>query len=215
MIGQIENAILTRIRSASDQDILGYRLRQIKSYGGEFSSETDLRKQAQQLPAVFVTYQEEESDEETNESYRMKASFDVIIIAQNKRNEQAARHGGTTGEIGSYQIRRDILTLLAGQSFGLEIDELKPVSIRRELDTKLGENLSLSLIIIRFETAYFLPRAPNPKTAELSPGDATGPSSALSATAGVGSFTHLHIDWDVPPDTDSNATTDLNLEGAV
>lgn len=179
MIGPIENAIVARIKAASEANTLGYSLRTIGTYGAEFDAEDDdlIQLIKNQFPAVWVTFLDE-ALQDTGNKYKIVARFAVLCAARSLRNEQARRHGGAAGEIGSYQIMRDIRALLADQDLGLDIDPLTPLTVRT-LFNGGTQDLKASVLTIEFKTAYYEERGPAP--------------------AGLADFQTFHADWDVPP----------------
>lgn len=190
MISDIENAIIARIQAAQDASGdagLGYKLKKLDTYGGEFSD--GIERVVRDFPAVLVAYSGGPLHREFGRSYEMKGTFGVICCATSLRNERAARHGAT-GAVGSYQLIMDMLALLAGQKLGLDIAPLKPVTIRPLINDKAGTQLA-SVYAIDFETIF-----------AVAPG----------FTASLDDFASLDAAWDIPPH--GNVTPPLPPEEA-
>lgn len=178
-IGAIENAMLARIREASESGALGYRLKTVATYQGEFDDEL-VAEIVAQFPAAWVVFAGEEPAEQIGRGvWRCRPTFVVVAGARNLRNEQARRHG-TIGEPGSYQIVQDLRALLIDQDLGLDIGPLAPGGVRSIFNGRV-KSLQASLYAAEFLTEYDLERAP-PTGAEAVP------------------FERFHADWDpLPP----------------
>ncbi len=198
MIGEIETAIVTRILSASSGGHLGYKLKTVASYGGQFDSDQELKKALPGMPGAWVTLLRDRKDREiVNGLWRMKAEFAIIVAATSKRNEAARRHGAA-GAVGVYQIARDIRILLADQKLGLEMDYLTPEGART-FPLAVAEANSVGILAVEFSTTYQLMGSPDIPTAALPPHTADDTLLAgLNRAAGVTDFALAHVDWDAP-----------------
>lgn len=144
MIPEIEDAIIERIKSAADASPgLGYRLKEVASYGGELDD--DLAKVVRSFPAVWVTFAgcgKPKPVSTEKKKWLTPATFVTMVGARNVRGERATRHGlkvgGEIKEVGAYQMLQDISLLLINQDLGLAIDHLKPGAIRTLYNTKLN-----------------------------------------------------------------------------
>lgn len=116
MIGKIENAVIQKIESAD----LGYRLKLVESYKAQFDD--DLIKLVKtSAPAVWVAFTGEDNTQNTAKGMECTASFSIIVLTSNVRNERSARFGDKHGEVGTYQILQDVKALLHGSDVGLNI----------------------------------------------------------------------------------------------
>jgi phage gp37-like protein len=192
MIGEIENAMVTRIQSASDGGMLGYKLEGVAPYAGEFSSIDDILREVREFPAVLVTFQKADSQVSSPMKQIMLAEFDVFVFAQSRANEAAARTGG--GKPGSYQIARDVRTLLNGQGLGLDT-RLELVTVVREFDAKLAESIR-SMVRVTFRAKVSEDRMDNPDVAAL-PAAETLAASA-DAALGNGWLRTMQNTWQPP-----------------
>lgn len=185
MIDEIENAIVARIKLASDNDVLGYKLLKVDSYGGELNEE--IRHLVRRLPAVWVMFGGAEKVKNYSNFSRTKwlAKFNVICAAKSLRNEKSGRHGAV-GNVGSYQIAQDCIQLLAGQVLGLDIDELDPVRVVALFNNRSDKDLA-SIYSVEFKTGLFLEHGEMADDLE--------------------DFETFHSNWDVP--THGNVSTDL------
>jgi phage gp37-like protein len=201
MIGAIEQAIIGRIQAASEGNVLGYRLRTVKSYGGELSPDA-INEAIRAFPAVWVVYGGDRPPVEiaTDRVWRYQPRFAVYVGASNLRNEAAARQGAAAGEVGSYQILQDVRRLLVGYTLGLAITPLVPGEIRTVVQDR-GISIYVLTLLCGFEDEALL----------------SLPRERLD------DFVHLHLDWDVPPlgnvtpplpAAEADARDDVFLEGA-
>lgn len=175
MIAEIENAMIARIQAASDTDTLGYRLRKVTSYGGEFDE--DINKAVKQFPAVwFAWVRNDEPEQVDTAAYQYKPVFSAMCATRSRRNEAATRKSATASETGSYQILKDVRGLLVGQTLGLEILPIAPGPARTLFsgETRAGQ---LSILVQDFKTEF---------------ADAATDISALN------DFSSFHVDWDIP-----------------
>jgi len=178
MIGLIENAILARLKAASDTDVLGYRLRTVESYGGQFADDDKLNRLVQ-FPAAYAVYLGSRPLGETGAYDQQLATFAVIVAATNMRNEAATRHGAS-GDVGTYQMISDVQGLLKRQDFGLDIGGLTLGPVR-SLFSGVIETRRTSVFAVEFTTTY---------------SDASDIDTAVS---GLDDFQTFHVNWDVPP----------------
>ena len=147
----IEDAIMARLKAASDGGALGYRLAEIASYGGEFDDElffTQVRK----FPAVWVTIGGAKKKTVLARKTIYTATLAVMVGTRTVRGERFTRHG-SVGEPGSYQLLEDVRRLLAGQTFGLDIAPLRPGADRTLFNTRNGSQ-ARSVLAVEFDTDY-------------------------------------------------------------
>lgn len=177
MIGSIEEAILTRIRAASDAGTLGYRVRTITSLPSE-SLDDFFTREVIQFPAVAAVFAGCPTPEDMGrgQTWRYAPTFVLVVAAANARNERATRQGAA-GEVGSYQLAHDVTRLLVGQRLGLEIDPLEPGPVR-SLFTGAVRKRPVSLYGVELRTRFVL--------------EGLG-------TEELPDFATFHANWDVPP----------------
>lgn len=200
MIAAIESAIVARIQFASDAGTLGYRFRKVASYGGEFDEE-GLKQLVKDYPAAWTVFGGEPRPEHLGqETYRHRPGFAVIVAARSLRNEEATRRGAA-GDVGTYQLVKDVRALLIGQTLALDIHPLSPGAVRSLFNGSLRDR-KLSLYGVEFHTAY--------------------DSAMAAADAAIDDFTAFHADWDIPagetvapplPAADADARDDVTLPG--
>jgi phage gp37-like protein len=181
MIGEIEQAMIDRVAAVNGEGAgkLGYLLKQVASYGGEFDEGG--REVWRNSPALFFRWTGEWAPPESlgDNAWRYHASFAAVIAAKQLRNEKARRHGAA-GEVGSYQILTDLRAALVGRTLGLEIRALEPGDAR-PLFNKRVDDAKISVMVAEFRTAYV--------------GEPPAPS-------GLDDFATFHADWDIPPHGD-------------
>lgn len=145
----IEDAIIARIRAASDSGALGYRLAEIASYGGEFDDETFFT-QIRKFPAVWVTVGGSKPKLLSARKVQLSPVIAVMVGTRNVRGERQTRHG-TVAEPGSYQLLEDVRALLLGQSLGLAMAPLRMGADRTLYNTRQGKE-GLSVLAAEFHT---------------------------------------------------------------
>lgn len=148
---QLEDAIIERIRAASESGALGYRLAEVGSYGGQFDDEaffTQFRK----FPAIWVTVGGSKPQRITARKWQIRPVVAVMVGTRNVRGERHTRHGSVR-EVGTYQLLEDVRNLLTGQSLGLSIDPLSLGADRTLFNTRVGAE-ALSVFAAEFHTAF-------------------------------------------------------------
>ena len=78
-------------------------------------------------PAAYVIYGRGKYSQKLSGRLDREMTFGVIVIVRNFRGETELRHGGA-GEKGAYEVLEDVREALSGQSCGIEMDPLEPVS---------------------------------------------------------------------------------------
>lgn len=200
MIAAVENAIAERVLAASEADVLGYRLRKVAVYAGEFDDE--LRTVIRSFPAVWVAFRSlARGERAAGESWRVPATFSVFVGTTNRRNQKARRHG-SDGGVGSLQIVKDVRGLIIGQCFGLDIEPFSPGAVTGLVNSRT-EGAAASIYACEFDTAWF------------------EEAGSKIADADLDDFEAFHVDWDVPPlgnvtpplpSDDADATDTVTLE---
>lgn len=181
---EIENAILARLKAAGEADVLGYRFRTLDTYPADFDIYLKEKiKGDRPFPAAWVVFGGWRSPTDDG-ALQAPAVFMVVVAAQNLRNEQARRHGATTGagaaEVGSYQLMLDVAGLIHGQHLGLDIGRLELGPCRSVRPTQTILERQLSLYALEFTTRM--------------PIAVSGfPAAALD------DFETFNVNWDVPP----------------
>lgn len=174
----IENAIIARINQVSGTDALGYELKKVESYSGQFDAD-EFTTIAAQFPLVLVAYLGEWKRPEQRQGGRMiYPQFSVMAAARNARNTAAARKGAGDS-VGAAQIAADMRRLLTEQDLGLPIDALQPTQVQMLVNSTTRDRYA-AVFGFELETGYFEP-AP--------------------AVAGVGAtdLAVIFAQWDLPP----------------
>lgn len=164
---QLEDAVIDRVKSASDTNALGYRLAHVDSYGGEFDDEaffTQFRK----FPAVWVTVGGDVPKKISAKAWECSLKLAVMVGARNVRGERFTRHG-TVSEPGSYQLAQDVRDLLVGQTFAGVVSALDIGPTRTLFNTRLAGE-ARSVLAMEFG-CRFTYRAPEQDAGEA---DLTG-----------------------------------------
>lgn len=198
MIGNIENAIVERIKAASDSNALGYQIKTVKSYGGEFSAE--ISRAIAIFPAVLVVYVGGSVVKSSRNAAAIRHTFGVMVCAESLRNEKAARHGAPA-RVGSYQMVNDVIHLLIGQQFeGVEMTPLAVRAIRSLLNDRPDQQLaSIYAIDLETETSLSMP-------------EVTGLDDFKTFNANWDVPVHGNVSTELPADDTADATDNIQLE---
>lgn len=191
MIGLVENAMLARIKEASANHAIPYAFRTLETWPKDFVEY--LEREALQFPACWSTFGGAHKGERVSRGrWAMASSFGLVVAAQNLRNEQARRHGGTAAEPGSYQLAKDVLRLLGDQTFGLDVLPFLPVSILPVETHDIPKLAQISMYAVSFETTLYFETQPN-----------------VAGAPDAAPLQRLHANWDPAPygHVDADAAT--------
>lgn len=166
MIGELEDAIVARIKAAQAAGLWPYKLLTIDTYGGQIDEST---QSTFRFPAVFVAFTRMKQKQMVGERDRMVVvHLTLYIAARNPRNERATRHGDMH-EPGSFQIVEDLIALLENQRLGMPMvqplmhTEVETLFVARKSD---GANAE-SILAVSFE-CQFIWRTALPELANVS-----------------------------------------------
>ena len=175
-LAEIERRMIARITAASDGGVLGYRLRQVASYGDEFDDKVQQTIKA--FPAVWVHFAGADRPVTRGKSFvDWPLRFALIAAAQSHANEESGRHGRAR-EPGSYQIVGDMIALLIGQTLGLEISRIEASGLRHfRSDATKSRRYSIQVMELR----------------------TTATSESLPLAHEITDFAHFRAAWDLPP----------------
>lgn len=148
---QLEDAVIARVKSASDSNALGYRLAYCESYGGEFDDETFFT-QFRKFPAVWVTVGGDAPKKIGAKSWECTLKLAVMVGSRNVRGERFTRHG-SIGDVGSYLMAQDVRDLLVGQGFNGMVSPLDIGPERTLFNTRMGSE-ARSVLALEFTTRY-------------------------------------------------------------
>lgn len=158
IFAQLEDAVIDRVKSASDSNALGYRLAHVDSYGGEFDDETFFTT-FRKFPAVWVTVGGDKPRRISAKVWECNLTLAVMVGARNVRGERFTRRG-SVGEPGTYQLAQDVRDLLALQDFDRMVSGLSIGPSRTLFNTKhAGE--ARSVFSLEFNAVYTY-RPPEP-----------------------------------------------------
>lgn len=202
MIGQVENAMLERVKAASASGLLGYNYLTLENWPSTFDKY--LESKAIRFPACWSAFGGSHKAERIAAGrYRVHCTFALVVAAQNARNEQSRRLGGSASEPGAYQLAEDALQVMGDQTFGLDIDALEPTSVLPVENSDIPALRQVSLYAATFATALYYDRAP--------------------LGGDVADFVTFHANWDpapyghvgdqLPDDAHAIATDNITLEG--
>lgn len=158
-ISIIEQAIINQLQQASSNDLLGYKIEKIASYGGEIDDDVSILIK-NSSPAVWVTFVGENDPQTKLGRPDCALVFSIIVYVRNLQHEHSSRLGNKQ-KVGAYQIITDIKKLLIKQDFGLAIQPLDFVSTKPIYNGKLRDNYT-SIFGLTFKTRYMLEAAQKP-----------------------------------------------------
>lgn len=200
MISQIEDGIIAHIKAAQDNGSLGYTLKKLGSYGGEFAE--GLKKAVIGFPAVLVIFGGATLVEQSGSRMKYSARWMIMVAAKNLRNEAKARKG-SGDKVGSYQMAEDIINLIGNKRLGLDISYIRIEAIRSLANDLAGQDLA-SVYGIELSTTFEMDNSANPDDLD--------------------DFAILHNNWDLPPhgnvipplpsDETADATDHIEMETA-
>lgn len=149
-IASIEKAICERLREG-----LGGMVTRVLSWD---VMTNDIGVILNCLPGAFVTFTGITSSQ-PHDTRRMRdkvrGRFAVYVCDYNLRENEAIRHGGVNDdEPGCYRLIRSVRRLLMSQDLGLEIQGLRPATVRVVTSKALAEK-AIAMYECLFETAWF------------------------------------------------------------
>lgn len=153
MIGELEDAIVARIKAAQAAALWPYKLMTIETYGGQIDEHA---QSTFRFPATFVAFTRMKKKGSLGERTRLVDVHLVLYVAaRNPRNERSTRHGDMH-EAGSFQIAEDLIALLENQRLGMPMTqplshtEIETLFVARKQD---GANAE-SILAISFECQF-------------------------------------------------------------
>ncbi|MDP2373167.1 phage protein Gp37 [Reyranella sp.] len=167
IIARIESAMIARLKAASDLGVLGYTLSDVTTLPSDLDER--LAEYVQTFPTAWVVFGGWPNAENMGGGEAaVVASFHVVVAAANLRNEKAQRHGvASAGEVGSYQMAMDVIGLLMGQDFGLDMGPLLLGACSPLYNGALQDKRRASLFAVKFDTRLVInPLAPEVLTVQ-------------------------------------------------
>jgi len=125
-IEQIEDALIAAIEASA----MAAYCKTIESYAGQL--EADISTMIKKFPAVFVMYSGGKARMLTGIEYEKSLGFTFFVVAKNLRGNIQARKD----DYGTYQMLKDLETLLVDNQLGLEIEPIAQVSEEPVMNTK-------------------------------------------------------------------------------
>lgn len=175
MIGAIEQAIIDRLKAANP--VLGYDFREVESLPVDIDE--SLAERVQQFPSAWTVFGGWKPVRAFGDgTAKVRGTFHVIVAAQNVRNERSTRFGGSSSEVGSYQMAWDVAGLLIDQSLGLAISPLELGGCNSLFTGLTKSKRAVSLFAVELFTEFTV---------------------ATTAPADLADLDVLHVNWDVPP----------------
>lgn len=192
MIGELEDAIVDRIKAAQASCLWPYKLLTVETYGGQIDENT---QSTFRFPAAFVAFTRMKKLGAIGERVRQVVVHLVLYVAaRNPRNERATRHGDMH-EPGSFQIAEDLIALLENQRLGMPMHqplthtEIETLFVARKSDGANAESILAISFECQFSWQAALPECANVtgddwlktgQTFYLKPGDDVADAAALT-----------------------------------
>lgn len=186
MIASVENAILSRLKMASDNDVLGYKYRTLTTSAVEWDAMLKETPGALSGPAAWVIFLGAGREVSDEASPRFTLSFLLVVLAENQRNEEEFRRHGDGRNVGTYQMIWDAAALLGSQKFGLDIGTMKIGNIRTLARSEAIKENKIALLALELSTTV------------------CGPSPIL-ADGDLADFISTDLAWDFAPKRDGAA----------
>ena len=109
---------------------MGGYCKKIESYAGQL--EEDLSRRIRLFPAVFVMFSRGSARMLTGIEYEKTVHFDRFVVSKSLKSNVGARKD----DYGTYQMLKDLETLLVDNQLGLEIEPIALISEEPVLNTK-------------------------------------------------------------------------------
>lgn len=184
MIGEIENAIIERIKDIHNSGVLGYGLESIKSYAGDAGDKP--KRATRDYPAVWTIYLNSSKNKDHPSFINYTAHFYVVCAAQSLRNEKDSRYGGN-GKVGAAQIAEDCISMLHG--FTPDIGNVKKINCGDidPLSVDKDDKSLASIYALKIDVPY------------------TFTPDKFNIDDGV-PLEKIHTNWDLPPNGEVGET---------
>jgi phage gp37-like protein len=98
-------------------------LRTVETYAGQLEGE--IARMAVKFPAAFLVYGGTDLEEVDGPNHREVVRFSVLVAAKNLRSNEDLRKDTE----GAYDLVTDVLAALTNNTFGLDIERLRPVKV--------------------------------------------------------------------------------------
>lgn len=178
MIALIENAILARLKAASDQGVLGYKYAALDSLPVDIDEE--LQKLIKGYPSAWTVFGGWRPVHAATNGAVVRGTWHVVVAAQNLRNERSTRVGGSDSEVGSYQMIEDVAGLLMDRDLGLPIGGLQVGACTPLYARQADKDRRISLFGLELFSDFILEPVAAPPAAD-------------------DDFATFHVNWDVRP----------------
>ncbi|MFN3748197.1 MAG: phage protein Gp37 [Sphingorhabdus sp.] len=215
MIAAFENGVLALLRSASDNDLLGYRFASLETYPEDWDAWLKEKPSVFKGPAAWIGFRGWDRPRDESGQVRVPCGFWLVLMAESARSEEARRHGdpaSPSANPGSYRLLADAIALVSKKTLGLEISPIKVGACRPVRKPEAMKDKPVSMYAVELLTDIVLP-------------------DPLDLDGDVADFIRAHIDWDIPafggidaapgtpgiqiPDPDNaDASDDITLEQA-
>lgn len=182
MIRDIENRILATLRTASDDDVLGYKYRTFETYPEDWDTWFKEKDGATNAPAVWIGFRGWRAlAPDDSGPLKVRAAFMLIVMSENVRSEQWRRHGDPANPAipGSYQLVLDAAAMLHKNNLGLPMSGLKVGDCLLVRQREALKERKVSMLALELFT------------------EITG-LDPLTFDPDVADFARVHIDWDIP-----------------
>lgn len=210
-MAQLEQGMIDRVKAAGiamveGQPLLGYVLRQVESYKGQLNGGPErIAQRITNMPAVWICFEDASYGQDSG---LWTGNFSAVCIATDARNEQAARRGAGPGQVGAYQIGKDVAGLIDGQSVG--VDGCTAIYLTR-IDAPFNaefEKTRAAIVLLTFQVMW------DPQVMNGPAGNAAIPEGEPNAR-GINDFTTFDVSWDLPPAASVEAEDTITVNEPV
>ena len=177
MIGSLEQSLVDRVAFLNKNDVLGYSLKTVKSYGGEVNGAP--REFLKHFPAVWFVYDGSTVLQSGSDFVKFRSKYMCLIGAKSLRNEAAARHGAGE-DVGAYQMLADMVGILHKFTPGVEGASAFDVGRIVPLYADRSDKSMAAVYAIELSIAHSV--------------SGTDLESAAASPLSI-----IHTNWDLPP----------------
>jgi phage gp37-like protein len=206
-MSQFEDGMIARVKAASvavvdDLPLLGYVIREVETYKGQLNGgPTRIAEKIRVMPAVWICFEDASYQQDTG---LWLGNFSAVCIAADARNEQNARRGAGIGQVGAYQIGKDVAGLLDGQYVGVEgCTAIYCTRIDAPFNAEF-EKTRCAIVLLTFQVMW------DPQVISGPAGDVPILPGEPNAS-GINNFLTFDVSWDLPPTASVDAEDKITV----
>ena len=182
MIAEIENAIIAALLAAGEDGLLPFSFARLESYPVDWDEYLKEKSGLLRAPAGWIVFAgwgnpaNSDSDRPV-----LPATFGLVVMAENQRNELATRHGDPVdaSKPGSYTLIEQSARFLSGKDFGLPIEAIEIGACRHVRPPEAMKERNISMMSVELRTGFIV--------------------TAIEPPVGEDDqFVTFHANWDIP-----------------